>query len=213
MPPIPKYSKEEIIEAAYELAREQGMDSVVARSVGAKLNTSASPIFTVFDSMDELRNEIVEKAKQAFIDYMKDVFSYTPAFKEFGMRWVKFAIDEPELYKILFNYQHLGASLFNALNKALHNTLTPMIEEISHTFTISQTDAEELFNQMVIHAHGIASYLLTDKYAFPQDQIGRSLSMVCKGMVINMKLKDGSYNDYMAKAMLEFDDTVTIKTN
>ena len=34
MPPRPKYTKEEIVDAAFELTREKGIDSVVAREVG-----------------------------------------------------------------------------------------------------------------------------------------------------------------------------------
>ena len=54
MPPRPKYTKEEIVDAAFELTREKGIDSVVAREVGKRLNTSSSPIFTVWNSMEEL---------------------------------------------------------------------------------------------------------------------------------------------------------------
>ena len=46
MPPKPKYTKEEIVAAAYEITREKGIDAVVAREVGRRLNTSSSPIFT-----------------------------------------------------------------------------------------------------------------------------------------------------------------------
>ena len=39
MPPRPKYTREEIIRAAYELTREKGIDAVAAREVGKRLNT------------------------------------------------------------------------------------------------------------------------------------------------------------------------------
>ena len=51
MPPKPKYTKEEIVNAAFELTREKGIDMVAAREVGKRLNTSPSPIFTVWNSM------------------------------------------------------------------------------------------------------------------------------------------------------------------
>ena len=37
MPPKPKYTKEEIVHAAYELTREKGIEAVVAREVGHRL--------------------------------------------------------------------------------------------------------------------------------------------------------------------------------
>lgn len=211
MPPVPKYKKEEIVSAAYELARENGMESVVARAVGAKLNTSASPIFTVFKNMDELKNEVVEKSKETFIEYMKDVFDYSPAFKEYGLRWVQFAMDEPQLYRILFNYKHLNSSIFTVLNEALHDTLNPMRDEIGKTFEIGEQDAEELFNQMIIHAHGIACYCLPDKNAFPKEQIGKSLSLVCKSLAVGMKIKNGSIREGEAMTLLLSEDVIPVK--
>ena len=46
MPPKPKFTKEELIKVALELTREGGIDSVVARNLGKKLNTAPSTIFT-----------------------------------------------------------------------------------------------------------------------------------------------------------------------
>ena len=40
MPPKPKYTKEEIIAAAFELVREAGSDALTAREVGKRLSTS-----------------------------------------------------------------------------------------------------------------------------------------------------------------------------
>ena len=102
MPPKPKYTKEAIVNAAYELTREKGIDAVVAREIGKRLNTSASPIFTVWNSMEKLREDVWRLAKQKYQEYMADIFDYTPAFKEFGMRWVGFAAEEPNLYRLLF---------------------------------------------------------------------------------------------------------------
>ena len=39
MPPKPKYTKEEIINAALDMVREKGADSLTARDLGAKLGT------------------------------------------------------------------------------------------------------------------------------------------------------------------------------
>ena len=70
MPPKPKYTKEEIIAAAFELVREAGSDALTAREVGKRLSTSSSPIFTVFRDMDELRCAVRTMAKARFDGYM-----------------------------------------------------------------------------------------------------------------------------------------------
>ena len=69
MPPIPKYTKEEITSVAFELVRKQGYDLLTARDLAQKLNTSTRPIFTAFENMDELKKEIIYKSAALFDEY------------------------------------------------------------------------------------------------------------------------------------------------
>ena len=66
MPLKPKYSREEIIDAAFALAREKDMSAISARAVGKRLNVSSSPIFTVFECMEQLRAEVWKRAVAFF---------------------------------------------------------------------------------------------------------------------------------------------------
>ena len=54
MPPKPKFTKEEMIAATLELAREGGMSVLTSRDLGARLRGSARPIFTIFSSMEKV---------------------------------------------------------------------------------------------------------------------------------------------------------------
>lgn len=166
MPPKPKYTKEEIVNAAYELTREKGIDAVVAREVGKRLNTSSSPIFTVWSSMEELKEEIWKLAKEKYQQYMADVFDYTPSFKEFGMRCVGFAAEEPNLYRLLFLSRRDEHSPYVRFRQEFGNIFASLVEEIRKTFGLSVADAEDLLNQMIIFANGIAAFVITDTNSF-----------------------------------------------
>lgn len=50
--------KSTLIDAAFQMAREKGIESVVARELGKRLGTSSSPIFTAFKNMEELHKEV-----------------------------------------------------------------------------------------------------------------------------------------------------------
>lgn len=50
--------KSTLIDAAFQMARENGIESVVARELGKRLGTSSSPIFTAFKNMEELHKEV-----------------------------------------------------------------------------------------------------------------------------------------------------------
>lgn len=203
MPPKPKYTKEEIVNAAYELTREKGIDAVVAREVGKRLNTSSSPIFTVWNSMEELREEVWKLAKQKYQEYMEGIFEYTPAFKEFGMRWVGFAAEEPNLYRLLFLSRRDTHNPFVRFRQDFENIIIPLVEEIRKTFELSREDAEDLLNQMITFSNGIAAFAITDADSFSREAVSDSLSQVCIGIVITDKLRDGTMEMSVAKKMAD----------
>lgn len=201
MPPRPKYTKEEIVNAAYELTREKGIDAVVAREVGKRLNTSSSPIFTAFSSMEELKEEVRKQAKQKYQQYMADIFDYSPAFKEFGMRCVEFASEEPNLFRLLFLSKRDVHSPYTRFKQEFGSILTPLVEEIGKHFGLSATEAEDLLNQMIIFANGIAAFVLTDADSFSKEAISRHLSQVCIGLVLTNRLRSDTIDLAEAKTM------------
>ena len=58
MPPRPKFSREEIVEAALRVVSEKGVEALTAKALGDALGSSARPIFTVFRSMKEVQDEV-----------------------------------------------------------------------------------------------------------------------------------------------------------
>ena len=68
MPLKPKFTREEVVEAALALVSESGIEALTARELGEKLGSSARPIFTVFQNMEELRDEVYKAAMRRFED-------------------------------------------------------------------------------------------------------------------------------------------------
>ena len=64
MPPKAKFSREEIIDAAINIVREDGFDALTSRALGTKLGSSARPIFTVFQNMEEVQQVVIITAKK-----------------------------------------------------------------------------------------------------------------------------------------------------
>ena len=79
MPPKKKYTREQILNEALQMARKKGIDAVVARELGKALGTSSSPIFTAFKNMEELQREVRKRALMEFESYVKDALNFTPA--------------------------------------------------------------------------------------------------------------------------------------
>ena len=75
MPPKVTFTKESIIEAAFELATEKGLKSISARLVAQKLKSSTAPVYSYFKSMDELKEVVRNKAIRQLLEYQTQ--SYT----------------------------------------------------------------------------------------------------------------------------------------
>jgi len=61
MPFESKFSKESIIDAAFEIAQHEGFKAITARSVAKRIQGSVAPIYFNFDHIDDLIHAVVEK--------------------------------------------------------------------------------------------------------------------------------------------------------
>ena len=211
MPPKPKFSKEEIINAAYEIARSEGIDAVVARTIGKKLGTTATPIFTFFDGMEELKNEVYSKAKAEAVTYLRESVHYFPAFKEFGLRWIRFAVQEPHLFRLLFAGEDRFANTPESFVQEFAAVTGPILQGIVAAFDICEDDAKELFDQMILHANGIATFAMSRPGYLDEAKTSRLLSETCIGLVAVIKLRDGSFDAEQAKRMALATDRMPVK--
>lgn len=182
MPPKPKYTKEEIVKAAFELVREAGSDALTAREVGKRLDTSSSPIFTVFRDMEELRRAVRDMAKARFDCYMAVAQNYVPAYKMRGMQWVKFAAEEPRLFQLLFMQSGDGADFDRAMREIPFSRDSD-IEIIMRDYHASRDAAAHLFRQMWIYTYGLCALSAAGVCTFTEDEIARMLGEIFHGMV------------------------------
>lgn len=61
MPFESKFTKEEIIDAAFEIAEEKGFSAITARTVAKKIKGSVAPIYFNFENIQELIDAVVAK--------------------------------------------------------------------------------------------------------------------------------------------------------
>ena len=105
MPPKPKFSKEDIVEASFNIVREQGWEALTQRSIAQKLNASIGPIYSSLKSMTYLEEAVIEKAYELLLHYMINSRKENGlSFPSFG--YVLFAKNEKKLFKCFFNEKH-----------------------------------------------------------------------------------------------------------
>lgn len=197
MPPKPKYTREEIVNAAFEMTREGGIQSVVARELGKKLGTSASPIFTAFKNMEELQQEVRRMAMKEFEAYVHDAVNHSPVFKEFGMKMVQFSIEEPKLFQLLYMQEKDSIQTYTDMIKELGDTVEVCLEFIQEDYELSREQAELLFQQVWLFTFGICVLLAGKVCFFTSEEVSSMLSIEFQSTL--MLIKSGKYKDYSNK--------------
>ena len=178
MPPKSKCTREQIIETAFQMVRKEGLDCLKARDLAQKLGTSTAPIFTAFNSVEEIRDEVVKKANALYGEYIKEGLKQTPAFKGVGMKYIQFAKDEPELFKIL----GINKNFTDNFLPAYDDNSPEVLNVLDNKYGMSNETAKKLYNHMSVYAFGFASLYAQRIYLFTMEDISRMLSEVYTAM-------------------------------
>lgn len=70
MPPIPKISKDMIIDNSLKIIKTEGIESLNVRNIANKLNCSTQPIMYHYKNMDILKDELYKKVDQYHSEYL-----------------------------------------------------------------------------------------------------------------------------------------------
>lgn len=176
MPPKPKFTKEEIVEAALQIVSQKGSEGLTARELGNALGSSARPIFTVFRNMEELEEEVSRTALLRFGEYAEEPMPGIPLFKKAGMKMVLFGVKEPKLYQLLFMRENESGSSFEELYGKLGKTADRCISAIREDYALSTEEAKLLFENVWIYTFGVGALCATKVCSFSEQEIGKLLT-------------------------------------
>ena len=173
MPPKAKITQADIIKAALTIVRSKGADMLNARALATLLNCSTQPIFSNYNNMTELRNDVIRSAQEIYRSYiekgMKD--PSLPAYKGSGMAYILFAKEETELFKLLFMRDRRGENLDT--NKDEIRDIIALLMQ-SHGF--DEKSAYDFHMKMWIFVHGIATMIATNYVPWDKETISRMIS-------------------------------------
>lgn len=181
MPPKAKFTKEEVISAALAIVREKGKDGLTARELGAKLSSSARPIFTLFSGMDEVMQETERAAREVYNGYVREGLKAEKPFKGVGTAYIRFAAEEPQLFRIL--YMSEVNSPITSILPEIDENYPAILKSITDTYPLSHENAEKLYEHLWVYSHGIATMCACSSCAFTKEDISRMLTEVCSSLI------------------------------
>ena len=193
MPPKAKFSREEIIDAAINIVREDGFDALTSRALGKILGSSARPIFTVFQNMEEVQQEVIITAKKKYREYISKGLSQDLAFKGVGMEYILFSINEPKLFQLLFMTEQSQIPDLTGVLPLIDDSYEQILRSIQSGYGIDKSSAEILYRHLWIYTHGIATLCATNMCRFTNEEVSSMIRQVC--ISILKSIKAGSIDD------------------
>lgn len=180
MPPKAKISKEMIVNAALEIARLTGAENINARTVSQKLNCSTQPIMYHFKTIEDLKKATYQKADEYHTTYLSRIEGDNPMLG-IGMAYIRFAADEPLLFRFLFQSNSFsGKSIVELIDD---EALEPMLTIFSQGIQMDMIKTKEIFRILFLFVHGYASMLANNTISFDEESIANDLELVLDGAI------------------------------
>lgn len=182
MPPSAKFSRDEIMEAAFQMVRAEGADALTARALGARLGSSARPIFTVFKSMAEVQQAVVKAAKALYKEYVDRGLAEQKPFRGVGTQYILFAINESKLFQLLFMAEQERIPSLSGILPLIDESYREILLSIQEEYGVDSSFAERLYRHLWIYTHGIATLCATRMCSFTGEEISEMITEVCRSL-------------------------------
>ncbi len=179
MPPKERLTEEDIISAAFELLRREGIEAINARALAKELNCSTMPLFRHFEGMEQIRVAAVKRAEEMYTGYIEQgLKEHTPAFKGAGLSYIRFAKEEPQLFRLFFMTPIGTVSGISPVDP----TREVVIHAARNSAGTSFEEAEQILMEMWLFVHGVATTLVTGTADFSEEDISQMMTDVFMGL-------------------------------
>ena len=196
MPPKVRFQKEEIVTAALNVARKEGIDSVTAREVAKELGVSVGPIFTWYETMEQLKTDVFIQAKRMYREYIERGLAGPIPFLGVGQQYLRFAREEPDLYRLLFLRR--PDSVSGGAMEALKLSQDLARESLMRIYHMEAWMADCYFRDLWLVVFSFATLIVTDDCPYSDEEMSDVLTevslSVCKAYKEVPGLAEGKFD-------------------
>ncbi len=181
MAAIRKINREDILNASIEIIKKEGIQKLNARRIAKELGCSTQPIFYIYSNMNEVKEDLLKEISTIFDNaLLKSNYDRT-VYKDIGKNYIKFAKDEPFLFKLLFN-STINDEMLCFID--LNGTSEKIGKTISEQTGLSKEEAKKFHIKMWLYVNGIANLVANNIYEFSDDEIDELLGEQYISMVL-----------------------------
>ena len=183
MPAKAKVTKEMFVDAACASAREAGVENINARTVSERLHCSTQPVMNHFSTIEELKRTVYAKADLYHSEYLMNMKKPPKgAALGIGMNYIRFAIEEPHLFRFLFQSDYFsGNTLFELIDA---EELIPVLSAMQRALGVDIEQTKKIFLTVFLFAHGYASIIANNSLKYDEELINSHLDRAYRGAIL-----------------------------
>lgn len=195
-----KIDKQMILEAAYGLLDEGGIEAVAIKSIAAKLGCSTQPVSWHFGSMMELKKELYYYAGEKMYKDLPGKMQNLPGFEAFfmsGIHYISIACDHPNVFRFLHvdsTEKTIGERLIGTASIFDLQFDKEAFELLSKEYNIPAEDLNGAVRDVVIYTHGLAVMMIFDNFRMPKEEACRMIFNVGYKMVSNLGIDTSQFS-------------------
>ena len=159
--PKQRITREMVIDAAFSIAREQGMEQVLVKNIAVRLGCSVQPIYSYCRNMEDLRNAVTQRAcetvRREAAAYIDSAARTGPddRFRSTGRAWLHIAKHEPQLFKLFLACPRRDVASWDALYRTEADP--SVAESIAEGLGLDAEEARRLHLQMLVYTVGLGT--------------------------------------------------------
>ena len=173
--PRQKITKEMIVEAAFELVRDGGMEQVLVKNIAEKLGCSVQPIYSYCSNMEGLKRDVTLRIAEFFQKYVNEHVDKADLFASTGKLYLKLSREETNLFQMYFLNKRSELEI-HSLEELYRTQCNGKITEyIAQKYDLSLEAAKEMHLNMVIYNQGVASMSIVSNSQIPLEEMEKQL--------------------------------------
>ena len=188
MPPKLRITREMIIDAAFAIARAEGIDAVNARTIAQRLGCSTQPVLYQFAHVEDVRREVYRRADAMHTEALMRMAEGEDPMLAIGLNYIRFAAQERMLFRLLFQSDGFGGQGIAALVDS--PDLLPVTDVLRQEAGLTARQAKRVFMGLMMLVHGWASMLANNTMPLDEAEIIPTLEMAFTGMVGAVKMEE-----------------------
>ncbi len=189
------FSREAIIETAFDLVRREGEKGLTIRNIAKELGCSTMPIYSSGLSIEEIEQEVKAKIWNMMQDYQGKPFTDNPLMN-LSIGYVSFAQHEPNLFRFLSSDQPIvpNGSEAQDMGSLFHSSYKDR-PDAQEAFAMVPKDIQNpLALNCWIFTHGLASLVANGMLRFSDEKI-RALLEEAGGAFYNQQPGQGGEHE------------------